>query len=313
MRTGSLLDRRITVHLPATGAALVVGIIATGSWLLWTQGAHWGQPFGFNPDEYRYLTRIVNDPSVAFWTTYGRWPIYFQRIAAGLTGTSMSDLVLARQLSALVSCAGLIAAALSSRKISGGFGAVLTIASLAGAPSVVQSAHFFITDVWLYVGVTFTILFCLQTLENTGWPTTVALGVSWGIATGSKLSGVFLLPAVFLAYAFSRGYHRRWKLVGACILAASITLLGQPTLLAYGVQAYLRDGALLSTLRVIAGAALPAYTLQFANTPAWTYYFTHLLWYGAGPFLLVAASAGRIIAIAHAFRRRHFWRVDFHF
>ena len=92
---GDFSQRRTFAYL----GLLLVGAAA----VRWLSGVDWGFPYGFHSDELRYLTRIVEDPSVAIWTIYGRWPIYFQRIASWISGRPRTDLLLARQLSVCVS------------------------------------------------------------------------------------------------------------------------------------------------------------------------------------------------------------------
>ena len=281
---------------------LVAIVLAT--LLVWVQGAQWGHPYAFHSDEIRYLSRVVEHPSVPIWTVYGRWPIYFQRVAAWLTGRPASDLVLARVLSALVSAAALMAVARAAALLNGWRSAFVALSLIAGAPVVVQSAHFFITDVWLYAFVASALLFCFRVVERGGWVDSVAIGLCWGIAAGSKLSGVFLLPAVVLAHILRRQPHRARRLAAVCAIAAGVTLVGQPTLWLHGLPAYLQQGELLVHLEVAAGTYLPAYTLQFANTSAWTYYWSPLLLWGAAPLLLAAGSVGGMVALWHV--ARHF-------
>jgi len=113
---------------------------------------------------------------------------------------------------------------------------------------------------------------------------------------GSKLSGLFLLPMIILAFLLSDPRQRWPKLAMTIGLAAAIALLGQPTLWLKGPQAYLIQGQLIEHLNVAAGIVRPVYSLQFANTPAWTYYLVPLLWWSAGPVLLLAGSAGAVWA-----------------
>ena len=94
---------------------LVVSISA----LLWFQGNTWGQPVDFHPDEQRYLVNIVNEPATPFWTLYGRWPIYAQRLGAWLLDRTTTDVVLARYISTLTSVVGLVLAGLAAREIAG--------------------------------------------------------------------------------------------------------------------------------------------------------------------------------------------------
>ena len=206
--------------------ALIIALTATIGW----QGAAWGQPYAFHSDEWRYLSRIVTDPSVPIWTIYGRWPIYFQQIAAQLAGQSPVDLVLARRVALLVSLSGLVMTGLAARQLTGWRGVMLAVALLAGAPIVSQTANFYITDVWLYAGVAASLWLCMRQVARSTWSNSILLAGVWGIAMGSKLSGLFLLPMIILAFLLSDPRQRWPKLAMTIGLAAAIALLGQPTL-----------------------------------------------------------------------------------
>jgi hypothetical protein len=145
------LWRKTTLLIEWPYKLTVVLIIALTAIIGW-RGATWGQPYAFHSGEWRYLSRVAADPSAPIWTIYGRWPIYFQRIAAQLAGQSPVDLVLARQVTLLVSLSGLVMSGLAARQLAGWRGAMLAVALVAGAPIVSQTANFFITDVWLYAG-----------------------------------------------------------------------------------------------------------------------------------------------------------------
>ena len=132
---------------------IMLYLIVLASGLLWLHGSNWGQPYGFHSDEFRYIIHLVKDPSTPFWTIYGRWPIYFLLATARLAGQSSSSLVFARKIGTMVSLTGLIAATLATRRLCGWTGALVTASLLAGAPLIMQTAHFFITDVFLFTGV----------------------------------------------------------------------------------------------------------------------------------------------------------------
>ena len=129
---------------------------------------------------------------------------------------------------------------------------ILTAALWAGAPIVVQTGHFFVTDVLLAAGTATVILFRSVTCQQAGTldGDSLALALAWGVATGSKLSGVYLLPAIFLAHFLSPPLHRWRRLAAVSLVAACVALLGQPTLIKHGLNAYLRQGALLEHLAV---------------------------------------------------------------
>ena len=265
--------------------------------LLWISGADWGKPFGFHPDELQYLTRIIDDPPVPIWTTYGRWPIYFQKIMTWILAIPPTDLYFARYLSVLVSASGIVATGLATKDLAGWKGALLTTAFISGAPAVVQAAHFFITDVWLWAGLSWSLFFCLRIIKEHKWRNVVGLGIAWGLSIGSKLTGLFLLPTVIFVCFLA--WKKHWWKGGVIIgtVAGLTALLGQPTLLVHGIDAYLIRGELLYRLGITAGTYLPPYTLQFQNTPAWTYYFTHLLYWGAAPPLLFLGFLGLFVAL----------------
>ncbi len=184
--------------------------------------------------------------------------------------------------------------------------AALAAALIAGAPLVVQTANFFITDVWLFAGVAAVIWLSLRQALQGQWRTALALGIVWGIAIGSKLSGLFLFPAIIWAFWIGPSRHRWRKLAAAGTLAALVGLAGQPTLFVHGLNAYLKQGELLTHLNVAAGLIRPSYALQFVNTPAWTYYISPVLWWGAGPLLTILGLIGLVGGLSVCIRRfRH--------
>jgi hypothetical protein len=77
---------------------------------------------------------------------------------------------------------------------------MLAVALLAGAPIVSQTADFFITDVWLYAGVAASLWLCMRQVARGTWSNSIFLAGAWGVAMGSKSSGLFLLPMIVLAF-----------------------------------------------------------------------------------------------------------------
>ncbi len=288
---------------------LLVATIILSTGVAWSSGVTWGLPYGFHSDEFRYLTRVAVDPSIPIWTIYGRWPIYFMRTAAFVTGLPVTDLILARSVTLLISLVGLAAVAGAAREQTGWLGATLATALFAGAPIVVQSANFFIADVPLYAAIAVTLWLCFRYLRHASWPTSILLGIVIGIGAGSKLSGLFLLPAVALTYLLSDPVQRWRRFVVTTGLVILITGLGQPTLWVHGLESYLYQGQLIEHLNVAAGVSRPVYTLQFANTPAWIYYLEPVLWWGAGPVLLFLGGAGAIVAGVYLARNWRRWNL----
>ena len=303
MRLNILTLHRKSTLLVEWPSKLTVILIIVVSALIGWQGVTWGQPYAFHSDEWRFLSRVVTDPAVPIWTIYGRWPIFFQLAAALLAGKAPADLILARQVTLLVSLSGLIMTALAARQLAGWRGAVLAAALLAGAPIIGQTANFFTTDVWLYTGVAASLWLCMRQVARSSWLNSIFLACVWGIAIGSKLSGLFLFPMIILAFLLS-DHRQRWRRLALTVgLAAMIALLGQPTLLLNGLDAYLYRGELITHLNVAAGIIRPSYSLQFANTPAWTYYLVPVLLWSAGPVLLLAGCFGTTWAIYRIVRR----------
>ena len=286
---------------------VLTGLILLGCLYFGLYGSSWGYPYDFHSDEFFYLNRVLKDPAIPFWTNYGRWPIYMLRGVSWLTSRE-ANVVLARQLSAIITTLGLAATVLATRELAGRYGMILTAALLAGAPLIVQSSHFFITDVLLTAGTAMVILFALRIIRQGRWGDSLALALAWGVATGSKLTGIFLLPTIFLAHFLSPPLHRWRRFAAVILVAACVALLGQPTLIKHGLDAYLRQGALLSNLAVAAGTSRPPYTLQFAGAKAWTYYLSHLLTWGAGPMLMLGGCAGFGWATIWIVRQRGSWR-----
>jgi len=288
---------------------VILVVVFLISLLFGLYGSSWGYPYDFHSDESSYLTRVAPNPDIPFWTNYGRWPVYLLRSVAFLAGRE-ANFVFARQLSAFIVALGVAATALTTLQIIGRRGMMMTAALLMGAPLIVQSAHFFTTDVLLMAGTAVGICFSLRIMARGRWRDSLILAVAWGIAIGSKPTGVLLLPAVVLAHALSHPQHRWRRLVVTFLITSSLALVGQPTLFRYGWQAYLYQGAFLSNIKVAAGIFRPPYTLHFADTAAWTYYLTHLFPWGGGPFLTLAGYTGFLAGAARIIRHCRNWRTD---
>ena len=283
------------------------GLILLGCLFLGLYGSSWGYPYDFHSDEFFYINRILKDPAIPFWTVYGRWPIYLLRGVSWLAGQE-ANFALARQLSAILTAWGLVATTLAARELAGSYGMILTAALCSGRAYRCANGALFHhrCPARCRNGYGHSVH---PTRPQAGrWMDSLALALAWGVATGSKLSGVFLLPAIFLAHFLSPPLHRWRRLAAVILVAACVALLGQPTLIKHGLSAYLYQGALLEHLAVATGTSRPPYSLQFENTRAWTYYVTHLFTWGLGPMLMLGGCAGFVWATIWIARQRSSWR-----
>lgn len=292
-------------------------IIVIGAWLR-AYGLFWDWPEFFNPDEGRLIKwgREFNylDPVSSEW---GALPLLLSRLMAALVSPFARPgeeylYPIARSLSVVIGCATILLVYLLARRgysrLTALYAAIFTTFTVL----LIQDGHFYSLD-GIFGLLVLAALFSILTIAQTGRRRSYLwAGVIIGLAVATRINGyLLLLPllAAHYSHSFRHPANQRpgWKPVHlikplfsqnlwlAGILSVAVFLLLTPALILDTKNFLFHDG-LVWVLLQTAGYLKSRYTLQFEGTTP-VYYFTNLLFWSAGPALLLAYLAGIIYGL----------------
>ncbi len=285
-------------------------VTAVGSWLR-LYGLFWDRPEFFNPDESRLLEwgRAFDylNPLTSEW---GALPLLAVKLmAAGVAlfaEPGEENLYpLARGVAVLTDCATILLVYLLARRSYNRLTALYATIFTVFTVLLIQDAHFYSLDGifgLLVVVALFPILAVAQAgqSKNYGWA-----GLIIGLAAATRINGYLLLLSLLAAHyhyllRHSTNHYRPVNLIIKPLFSPKLWLAAGVSLTTFilltpaallDTYNYLFYDGLVWVLLQTAGYLKARYTLQFEDTtPA--YYFTNVLFWSAGPFLLLAYLAG---------------------
>ena len=174
----------------------------------------------------------------------------------------------------------------------------------------IQLSHFYATDPYLTFCLTLALLIILK---KPRWYHGILLGISLGLAAASKISAVYFLPTVALAYGGHFWKTKNWKLIAILILLTALffylTLrLSYPYMFATGnlLDTHLNP-KILANWKELEGfnnpnASFPP-ALQWLHTTAYLFPLLNMVWFGLGVPLSIVTIAGIVYAL---FRRKKY-------
>ncbi len=299
-------------------------IIAIGAGLR-LNGLFWDAPYFFNPDEKRLINWGMElnyfDPGISEW---GIVPLLLIKLLTEVLGLfyipPRADIyLLARGLMLLVSCATIFLVYKLAKKGYSQQSALYAATFTAFTVLHIQYAHFYNLDSLFAFSILLALLPLFNIAHNGYLKSYVWAGLTIGLAITIRLNGIFLFTPLFIAHWIN--IHRSnidkgltlenglWqkkvanflkpifsqRLLLALLLTVGIFVLLTPTSV-FNPQKYLFYDGLVWVLLQSKGYLKSQYTLQFEGTTPW-FYVSNLLFWAAGPLLLLAYSAGLISAV----------------
>lgn len=266
----------------------------------------WGEGYFFHPDEY-HIGISVNQmsfpdrmhPNFFAYGTFISYLIYFSKSLAtsiGLIQQSYNPILIGRFFSAIFSTATiplvfLLTKRLTKRDVSAYVAASLTALS----PGLVQQAHFATPESILIFWLLLSVLLIIKWVEKDLLRYLLLSSVSFGLALSVKISGLVLLPALFLAIVINDRVSLNnlpKKVLRFFVIVATASVV---FFLVYPYSVLDWRGFRYSMeyeTGVGWGDPVVFYTRQFINTTPFMFQFTKILPYVLDPLTLLAAISG---------------------
>jgi hypothetical protein len=293
---------------------LLLGIIFLGGWLRF-YNLDWDKGHFFHPDERNIANAVAK---IDFFKqlnpqffAYGSLPIYLYRFTGDLLVkiTHNSDWVkewssinlIGRWFSALFSTATIWLTFLLSKKIWNKKIGLLAVFFTAFSPSLIQAAHFGVTESMLVFWLIFIALLSLNLIKKPTIKNYLTIGIILGLAVATKISAIsfFIIPTAshFLYQLKHLKYHLR--------LAASL-LVSFLTFSLFSPFVFLDKQNFLESMNYETGVALGrlkvVYVLQFEKTLPYLFQVKNFLWQ-IGPMATVGLL-GLFLLLYLAIKRR---------
>jgi len=273
----------------------------------------WGAGYFFHPDESnlaRSLSQLSFSSLHPHFFAYGQFPLYFSFFFSQLlsllfagdffVSLSFSQAVFAlRFLSASFSSLSvLIAYNLARRFFSSSFWGLFFAFLLASSPGLIQAAHFGTTESLLVFSFLFSLYLSFLLLKR---PTSLLVlfsSLSFGLALGSKLTGLFtaLPPLLSLLVLF---FSRRLSFKKLLSLLFFFSLFSLLFTLLFTPHSFLSYSEFISSMRYeisVATAALPVfYTRQFLQSKSLLFPFQKIFPYSLGLPALLTSFLGLLL------------------
>ena len=309
---------------PPIETLLLVLVVLLGVGLRF-YGLYWDRPYYFNPDEKRLIEWGMAfsylDPGASEW---GTLPLILIRIITVLFSLvdepeTLDISFIARLVAAGIGCLTLGLVYFLSRSNFGRRTALIATLFSVVTVLLIQDAHFYSLD-GFFTALVLLAFFPILAIARTGRKRAYILaGLFIGLTGAVRLNGFFLILPLIVAHVYS--YHvtrnRPAEETGIDWIKGFIQLPATRDLLLaivfiFSVFFLLTPGAILDTgnylfhdglvwiLLQSSGHLKSRYTLQFEGTTP-LFYFTNLLYWAAGPLLLLAY----FVSIGHALFR---WR-----
>lgn len=296
------------------GAIVLLGLVARFWNLDWDAGA-----YALHPDEWalnQVVRRLGPDLNPHFFF-YGSFPIYLYRATAevltALTGLDWLDAtrisLIGRFYSALESALIMPVVFLIGRRFWGVAAGLVASVGVAGAPLLIQAAHFGAVDTLVTLAGITLLWLSLKIGDGASMGTYLVTGLVLGLAAATKLTALsfLLMPAIACFFGSGRDTGERtlkaklFPLVMLLAIAGATTLLASP----YYVLAWNELwSAIQEQSHELNGGYVLTYTWQFIGSTPYLFELRNLIVWSLGIPLGVAALAGWIWSIVQVIMRR---------
>lgn len=278
-----------------------------------------GGAYTLHPDEWalnQVVRRLGPDLNPHFFF-YGSFPIYLYRgtaeVLRWLTGSDWLDTsrlaLIGRFYAALCGTFMLPLVFLIGRRLWGVTAGLVAASLAAGAPILIQSAHFGTVDTMVALAGVAILWLSLRTIDAGGTGTLLTTAVVLGVAVATKLTAASFLVMPTLAYLLPSARHRS---VTRFVLGASRYLFFVAVCTAVTLVAslyYLLDwnefrAALIEQTQELNGGYTLAYTWQFIGTTPYLFEGSNLIVWSVGIATGISGVAGWALSITRMLMRR---------
>src|SRR4030042_4873676 len=170
---------------------------------------NWGENFFFHPDEYHIVAAVERlsfptniNPELFSYGSLTIYLIYFSRLFLSLfnpTFENLNPFLLGRFFSALFSTFTIINIYLISKRLFKNEKIILISAFLASLiPGSIQQAHFATPESTLSFFLTPSVYLWIRWIEERNMRTIFLSAISLGFASATKITGVLVLPVLFI-------------------------------------------------------------------------------------------------------------------
>jgi hypothetical protein len=278
---------------------LLITIFLVGGFLRF-YNLNWDQGYSFHPDERNIANAVsqihfFNQLNPKFFA-YGSLPIYLYR----LTGDFLTIIthnqawtndwgfinLIGRFFSALFSTLTLILVFLLAKK--GGLNQWISLVAAfftAFSPSLIQTAHFGVTESMLVFWLILISIISLNLIENPNLKNYFMIGIILGLAIATKISALsFTIVPLAIQFLYHFKFLKNYLLLFFSFLIAFITFTFFSPYVFLDQQKFLESmnyetGVALGRLKVV-------YILQFEKTLPWIFQIKNFFWQ-MGPVALM--------------------------
>jgi len=277
---------------------------------------NWDQGHFFHPDE-RNIALAVS--KIDFFSqlnpeffAYGSFPIYLYRAIGDLLVlitqnpnwvSSWGKInLIGRGVSAFVSSLTIILIFLLCQKIWNKKVALLASFLVAFNPSLIQTAHFGVTESMLVFWLILILLFSFETIKNPSCKNYVKIGIVLGLAWATKISALSFLIIPIVAHLFFQ--FKSLKRYLFLIVSFFTSFL---TFAFFSPYAFLSKEKFTESLKyetgVVTGRLKVVYVLQFEKTLPYLFQIKNFFWQ-MGPVALIGIL-GIISLLVSAFKNKN--------
>ncbi|MEM7028335.1 MAG: glycosyltransferase family 39 protein [Chloroflexota bacterium] len=277
-------------------------ILLLGAYLRF-QGLLFDYPYFFNPDEARLIEwgRAFTYPNI-FASEWGTVPLILVKLMTGILNlfqisTTLVNLtVVGRIFAACLGCIIILMTFQLSKRLLNWQAGVIAATFTAFTVLLIQYAHVYSMDA-IFSFLVLLAFFPILRLPKNQTKDYLLAGLIIGVTMATRLNGVLLFLPFIIAHSYGCFDQRMtWgnrlkQVLGRNIwlggmVSVTVYLVLTPSLLMNPAKFFFEDG-LVWVLLQTSGYIKSRYTLQFEGTTA-SYYFTNLMFWGVGPFLLVS-------------------------
>ena len=309
------------------GILVVILICATSLrfyGLDWGTNHQTGEFHAFHPDEQTLIesAQQVSNNMRDIVASYGKAPMYLLSATAHTLGlltntppftdnTTRFTHLTARSISAFLGTGTVFLVFLIGCKMKNTATGLLSALFLALCAGHIQQSHYYTVDISLTFWVTLALYIALH-LPTSQTRLYIAFGLAIGLATGTRLVGVWMgIPFLLIHILSSSNNHivvtveslktvQTWKKMGiATAVGIALLLICEPFLILDPSLFFSDSDArrLIPSMQIARGELIRIWTLYDFSTTPYLFYITHLLRDALGYPLELAAGIGIIVAI----------------
>jgi len=299
----------------------------------WGTNHQTGHFHAFHPDEQTLIESAshIGQNMRDIVASYGKAPMYLLSFTAHTIGfithtapfaeeTTRFTYLIARSISALLSTLTVYLTFLIGQKIGNTTTGLFSALFLAFCTGHIQQSHFYTVDISLTFWVTLALYIALQ-LPTSKTLLYIAFGIAIGLATGTRLVGIWMGIPFILVHIFKNPQENQsvenpssliftrlhlqslavWKKIGIAVaVGIAILLICEPFIILDPTLFFSDTDArqFIPSMQIAQGDLIRIWTLYDFSTTPYLFYLTHLLRDALGYPLELCAGIGILLAIS---------------